>query len=70
MDKETITVRLDHATKREAEVLFAELGMSMSAAITIFLKQAVREGKIPFEIKREKPSNTNAGRKVKPLHKK
>jgi DNA-damage-inducible protein J len=65
MDKETITVRLDPETKAEAEDLFSDLGMSLSGAITIFLKQSIREGCIPFEISREKSS----GRKIKPLHK-
>lgn len=65
MDKGIVTIRLDSDTKAEAEELFADLGMSMSGAITIFLKQCVRQGGIPFEIQREK----NAGRKIKPLHK-
>lgn len=64
MDKETITVRLDPEVKEKAQELFDDLGISLSSAINIFLKQAVREGKIPFEIKRDKP----AGRKIKPLH--
>lgn len=64
-DKETITVRLDEDTKKQAEELFGDLGISMSSAIIIFLKQAIRKGGIPFEIQREK----TAGRKVKPLHK-
>jgi DNA-damage-inducible protein J len=65
MSKETITVRLDSDTKEQAEELFDDLGMSMSSAITIFLKQCVRKGGIPFEIQREKTT----GRKIKPLHK-
>lgn len=64
-DKETITVRLDEETKEQAEELFDDLGMSMSSAIIIFLKQCVRKGGIPFEIQREK----TVGRKVKPLYK-
>ncbi|MCH3909316.1 MAG: type II toxin-antitoxin system RelB/DinJ family antitoxin [Bacilli bacterium] len=64
-EKDTITVRLDPETKRQAQELFDDLGISLSSAVNLFLKQAIREGKIPFEIKRDKP----AGRKVKPLHK-
>lgn len=64
-DKETITVRLDEETKEQAEELFDDLGMSMSSAIIVFLKQCVRKGGIPFEIQREK----TVGRKVKPLYK-
>jgi len=65
MRKETVTIRLDPETKAQAEDLFDDLGMSMSSAVIIFLRQAVREGRIPFEIKREK----SAGRKTKPLYK-
>ena len=65
LGKESITIRLDPEVKAAAEELFDDLGVSMSSAINIFLKQAVREGKIPFEIKREK----TVGRKMKPLHK-
>ena len=65
MSREIITVRLDSDTKEQAEDLFEDLGMSMSSAITIFLKQCIRKGGIPFEIQREK----SVGRKIKPLHK-
>jgi DNA-damage-inducible protein J len=59
-----VSIRLDKDLKDEAASLFDELGLSLSGAINIFLKQSVREGKIPFEIKRGK----TAGRKIKPLH--
>ncbi|MFP3091036.1 type II toxin-antitoxin system RelB/DinJ family antitoxin [Treponema sp. TIM-1] len=36
--------------KKQAEELFNELGMNMSTAITIFVRQSVRQRKIPFEI--------------------
>jgi DNA-damage-inducible protein J len=65
MNKEIITIRVDEETKTQSEELFKDLGISTSAAINVFLKQCIREGKIPFEIKREK----NAGRRIKPLHK-
>jgi len=51
-----INIRIDNNLKKEAESLFNELGMNMSSAINVFLKQAVREQKIPFEIRREYPN--------------
>jgi DNA-damage-inducible protein J len=36
--------------KMQAEKLFAQLGISMSAAINMFVHQAVREGGIPFAV--------------------
>lgn len=47
-----VTFRLDSQLKKEADELFAELGLSLNSAITIFLKQSVREQRIPFEITR------------------
>ena len=51
-----ITVRMDTELKKQAEELFSELGLSMSAAMTVFLKQAVYEHGIPFEIRRDVPN--------------
>ena len=48
MNTTTINVRTDTATKEKAEDLFAEFGLSMSSAINMFLKQTIRERKIPF----------------------
>jgi len=46
-----ITVRIDDDVKREAETLFDTLGMSVSGAINIFFRQAIREQAIPFQIR-------------------
>jgi DNA-damage-inducible protein J len=36
--------------KEQAESLFSELGMNMTTALNIFVRQSLRQGKIPFEI--------------------
>ena len=54
MDLVTVNVRMEKRIKGEAEKLFAELGINMSSAINIFIRQAVRQNKIPFEISAEK----------------
>ena len=46
-----VTIRMDEDLKRQSEQLFSEMGMSMTTAITLFIKQAVREQRIPFEIR-------------------
>ena len=51
-----INVRVDKELKQEAEVLFNELGLNMSSAITIFLKKAVSSNGIPFDLKRAQPN--------------
>ena len=45
-----LTIRMDKELKERAEHLFSELGMNMTTAFTVFVRQAVRQGKIPFEI--------------------
>jgi DNA-damage-inducible protein J len=45
------TVRIDDDIKRDAETLFGKLGLSISGAINIFFRQAIREQAIPFQIK-------------------
>ena len=45
-----VTIRMDEQLKKQAEELFAELGMNMTTALTIFTKAAVRQQRIPFEL--------------------
>jgi len=45
-----LSIRMDKKLKEQAEQLFSELGMNMTTAFNIFVRQAVRQGKIPFEI--------------------
>ena len=53
-----ITVRLDSKLKQDAETLFNDLGMTLSGAVNVFLRQAVRVQGIPFEIRKEQPNMT------------
>ena len=46
-----INIRVDDELKRRAEYIFSELGLNMSTATTAFLKQVVRVGGIPFELR-------------------
>jgi DNA-damage-inducible protein J len=43
------TIRIDDAVKKDAEVLFEKLGMSVSGAVNIFFRQAIREQGLPFQ---------------------
>ena len=45
-----LTIRLDSDTKQTVETLFDGLGMSVSSAVNIFFKQAIRKGGLPFEV--------------------
>lgn len=48
--KKPIHVNVDENLKEEAEQLFDDLGLNMTSAITIFLKQSINEQAIPFMI--------------------
>ena len=52
------TIRLDTELRKEAEALFADLGMSLATAFQIFLKQAIQEQGLPFPIKKKQPNKT------------
>jgi len=45
-----VTIRLDRDIKERAERMFNDFGMNLSTAFNIFTRQALRQGKIPFEI--------------------
>jgi len=45
-----ISLRIDDDIKSNAERTLNDIGLSMSAAIIIFLKTVIRENKIPFEL--------------------
>lgn len=47
---QSTTIKIDTELKQKSKKLFAELGMDMSAAVNIFLRQAVKEQAIPFRI--------------------
>ena len=43
-------IRIDSGLKKEASELFSKLGLDMSSAVNIFLKQCVLREGIPFEV--------------------
>ena len=45
-----VTIRLDRDVKENAEKLFNNFGMNISTAVNVFVRQSLRQGKIPFEI--------------------
>lgn len=46
----TINIRVDENLKTQAEVIFEEIGLNMTSALTIFLKAVVRNNGIPFSL--------------------
>lgn len=53
-----LNIRTDKAIKDQADKIFSELGLNMTTAINIFLRTAIREHGIPFEVKLKEPNET------------
>ena len=51
-----VSIRMDTELTAQADELFAELGMNLSTAFNIFVRQSLREGGIPFEIRTDRPN--------------
>lgn len=50
MSTTNLNIRTDSEIKSAAEKIFEELGLSMSSAVNIFLRQTIREKGIPFAL--------------------
>jgi DNA-damage-inducible protein J len=51
MANSNINIRIDSETKVQAQELFSSLGLDMSTAVNIFIRQALSYGGIPFSIR-------------------
>jgi DNA-damage-inducible protein J len=53
MAQTNINIRMDENIKKQAEDLFADMGLNMTTAVNVFVRQTLRQGGIPFEITTE-----------------
>ena len=60
----TTTLRIDDDLKRDCDEVFRELGLTMTSALTVFLKQVVRTRTIPFIIGEYPASGASESRKL------
>lgn len=51
MSKTSISIRLDSEVKEQAQQVFNNLGMDMTTAINIFLRQAIQYQGLPFDVR-------------------
>ena len=56
MKNVNVTLRVDEDLKRQADALFSELGLNLTTAFNIFLRQSVREQLIPFQVSKNVPN--------------
>ena len=59
----TTTLRIDDSLKDELDDVFNQIGITMTSAINIFLRQVARTRSIPFEISCAEPRRYNLGRR-------
>ncbi len=45
-----VNIRVDEELKKQTENVLSDMGLNMTTAVNIFLRQIVRTGGIPFEI--------------------
>ena len=59
----TIQIQMDTELKTQADALFSDLGMDLETAFPLFVRQSLREGRIPFEANPEQPTPETKGYK-------
>lgn len=50
------SVRMDSDIKKQCEAMYGELGINLTTAINVFLRQSIRVGGFPFDVRMEKPN--------------
>ncbi|MGM9774497.1 MAG: type II toxin-antitoxin system RelB/DinJ family antitoxin [Candidatus Egerieousia sp.] len=60
MGQSSISIRVDDALKKNFDSLCEQVGLTTTAAFTVFMKAAVRERRIPFELKADTHEATKA----------
>ncbi|MCD7847468.1 MAG: type II toxin-antitoxin system RelB/DinJ family antitoxin [Oscillospiraceae bacterium] len=56
MAKVSTNISLDADLKKAGQELYADLGMDLSTAVTIFIKQSLRIQGLPFPVTRDVPN--------------
>lgn len=51
-----MSIRMDTELKKQADAMLSDMGLNMTTAMNMFLRQVVRQGKIPFEIATDIPN--------------
>ena len=52
----TFNVRMDSDIKKQSEALYSELGINLTTAINVFLRQSLRVGGFPFDVRVNEPN--------------
>lgn len=52
-----MSIRMDTELKKQADAMLSDMGLNMTTAMNMFLRQVVRQGRIPFEIATDIPNS-------------
>ncbi len=52
----SMTIRMNREVKQQAQQIFTDLGMDMTTAINVFLRQAISHKGFPFEVTLQNPN--------------
>ena len=58
----TTTLRLNDSLKKDCDAVLDDIGLSFSAAVTIFMREVVRTGAIPFQLRSSRGVERKVGR--------
>ena len=50
------SIRMDSDIKKQCEAMYGELGINLTTAINVFLRQSLRVGGFPFDVRMEQPN--------------
>lgn len=52
----SVTIRLNRDVKNQAQKIYSELGIDMTTAINVFLRQSIRSNGFPFDVTLNTPN--------------
>ncbi len=64
MPKVNTCISIDADLKKEAQELYADLGLDLSTVVTLLLKESIRVQGLPFRVTRKKPAEAPAKREA------
>lgn len=60
------SIRMDAEVKKQCEEIYSQLGMSLTTAINVFLRQSIRSKGLPFEVRLDSPIQEKVEEKPAP----
>lgn len=62
------SVRMDSEIKKQCEAMYGELGINLTTAINVFLRQSLRVGGFPFDVRIDRPNRETISAMIESEH--